>query len=60
MQKRKTHFKQVPIEVVEKVLQQAAVLASARQSLAPLSVLEREAVAEFPRRPGKGARKERI
>ena len=60
MQKRKTHFEQVPVEVAEKVLQQATVLASERQALAPLSMPEREAVAEFPRQPGKGARKERI
>jgi len=58
MQRRKTHFEQVPIEFAEKVLQRAAVLASARRALAPLPVLEREAVAEFPRRPGKDAGKE--
>jgi len=57
MQRRKTHFEQVPVEVAEKVLQQATVLASARQSLAPLSALEREAVPEFPRRLGEDARK---
>jgi hypothetical protein len=57
MKRQKTHFEQVPIQVAEKVLQQAAVLASARRSLAPLSVLEREAVAESPRRPEKDARK---
>jgi hypothetical protein len=57
MQIRKTHFAQVPIQVAEKVLRQAAVLAIARRSLAPLSVLEREALAESPRRPGKDARK---
>ena len=60
MQRRKTHFEQVPIEVAEKVLRQATVLASARRSLAPRVALEREAVAEFRRRPGKSAGKERI
>jgi hypothetical protein len=60
MQRRKTRFEQVPIAVAENVLRQATALASARQSLAPLSVQERKAVAEFARRQGKDARKARI
>jgi hypothetical protein len=57
MQTQKTRFEQVPVAVAEKVLRQATVLASVRRSLAPLSVLEREAVNESPGRPGKDARK---
>jgi hypothetical protein len=60
MQRRKTHFEQVPIEVAEKVLRQATVLAIARQSLRPLPVRERETAAEVTERPGKDARKEQI
>jgi hypothetical protein len=60
MQRRKVRFDQVPVEVAEKALRQATVLARERRSLAPLSVLQREAVAEFPRQPGKDARKKRI
>jgi hypothetical protein len=55
MQREKTRFEQVPVAVAEKVLQQATVLASARRALAPLSVLEREAAADLPRRPAKNA-----
>jgi hypothetical protein len=58
MQRQKTRFGHVPVAVAEKVLEQATALASARRSLAPLSVLEREALAESPGRPGKGAHKE--
>jgi hypothetical protein len=59
MQRQKTRFEQVPVEVAEKVLRQATVLADERRSRAPLSAQEREATAEFPRRRGNGARKER-
>lgn len=58
MKSDKTHFEQVPIEVVEKVLRQGTVLASAQRSPAPLPVQEREAAIELPGRPGKGMGKE--
>jgi hypothetical protein len=60
MQRRKTHFEQVAIDVAEKALEQATALAIARRSLAPLSVQKREAMAESTKQPGKGMRKERI
>jgi hypothetical protein len=54
MRNRETHFEQVPIEVVETVLRQARVLARMlEKSPAPLSALERQAVAEFPKQRGK-------
>jgi hypothetical protein len=60
MQRRKTHFEQVSIRVAMKVLRQATILASARRSSTPNSARERETVDEFPRPPGKQARKGKI
>ena len=60
MQKRKTHFEQVPIRVARKALRQATIPASARLSFTPNSAREREAMDEFPKQPGKHSRKETI
>jgi hypothetical protein len=47
MRNRETHFEQVPIEVVEAILRQAAALAAIlERSPAPASGLERPALAE--------------
>jgi hypothetical protein len=61
MRNRETHFEQVPIEVVETVLRQAAALARMlEKSPAPLSALERQAIAEFPKQRGKYLSKEQL
>ncbi len=53
MRNGETHFEQVPIEVVETVLRQATALARMlEKSPAPLSALERQAIAEFPKQRG--------
>jgi hypothetical protein len=51
MRNGKTHFERVPIEVVKAVVRQAAALAAMlEKSPAPVSELERQAAAEFPKR----------
>jgi hypothetical protein len=60
MRKRKPHFEQVPIEVAEKVLLQAAAPSGVPPpSPQVLSVLEPEAASEFPRRAAKRGSKKR-
>lgn len=61
MRNMQTHFEQVPIGVVEKILRQAAALARLlEKSPAPVSALERQVLAEFLRQVESTASKEQL